>query len=152
MAYAAVTPAAFKVAKPQFVGVDDVLVQVYLDMAGRAADGSWDEEDYTNGVVAFACHLMTIDGKGTDAESRSHGKGMAEMQTIKSADLTLVRFQRAAGSSTMYQDWLASTACGKYYLMLLKLNRGGPRVVTGGCGAFSGYAKDATGWPLVFYA
>lgn len=156
MAYAAVTPALFKEAKPQFAAVSDNLVQIYLTMAGRAADESWPEEDYPFAVIAYACHLMTIEGLGTDAASQSHAKGMADLQTIKSADLTLTRFAKAA-STTPYKEWLNSTPCGKQYGFMLKMLRGGPRVAMAASDcAVSGYAKDGIGntygWPGVFHA
>lgn len=153
----AVTVEQFKASKPQFALVENALVQIYLDMAGRVVDGSWDAKDMDDGQIAFACHLMTMDGLGNDSASRQWAKGMGEMQTIKSADLTLVRFQRSAGEGTEYVNWLAKTACGQFYGMLLRMNRAGPRIVTlnDGAARVSGYAKDAGnryGWPGVFNA
>jgi hypothetical protein len=154
-AYDPVTPAEFKAAKPQFAAVDDAVVQSYLDMAARVVDQSWTAGDYKNAIIAFACHLMTLEGLGTDAASQSHASGAAEYESIKSGVLTLTRFRAAAGATTPYMDWLNSTPCGKYFVFLLRLNRGGPRVATVSTAMPSGYAKDwcgpAYGWPGVFY-
>jgi hypothetical protein len=152
MAYPEVTTALFKEMKPQFAAVADPVVQIYLNLAKRAADGSWGADDYPVAIVYYACHLMTIEGLGNDAASRSHSKGMADLQTIKSADVTLTRFQKAA-ETTAYSDWLASTPCGKQYAFLLRMNKSGPRVaMAASMPRASGYAKDtnAYGWPGVF--
>lgn len=154
MAYDPVTPAMFKQMKPQFVAVDDAVVQLYLNAAGRVVDESWPEEDYPLGVTAYACHLMTIDGLGTDAASKSFATGQADFQTIKSADVTLVRFQKSAAKSE-YGEWLASTPCGKQYAFMVRMLKSGPRVaMAASCPRVSGYAKDAPnqyGWPGVFF-
>ena len=155
MALPEVTPAQFKQIKTQFAAIADEIVQLYLNMARRAADDSWDADDYPLAIMHYACHLMTIEGLGTDAASKSHSKGMADLQTIKSADVTLTRFQSAA-STTKYSEWLASTPCGKQYAFMLRMNRSGPRVaMAASFPAVSGYAKDARnayGWPGVFFA
>src|SRR5690606_30513857 len=97
-------------------------------------------------VTALTCHLMTLDGLGTDAQSVSWATGEAAYQTIRSGQLTLTRFQKAAGGSS-YVDWLGQTGCGQFYALLLRANSGGPRVARGGGGyGRTAYAKD--GWPL----
>jgi hypothetical protein len=156
MAYPEVTTAQFKEIKPQFDNVSDDVVQLYLNMAKRAADDSWDEDEYPAAIIAYTCHLMTIEGLGTDAASKSHAKGMADLQSVKSADITLTRFQRSA-ATTPYSDWLQSTPCGKQYAFMLKLAKSGPRIaMAASLPAVSGYAKDAPrnayGWPGVFFA
>jgi hypothetical protein len=136
------TPAQFKVLKPQFASVPDVRVQSYLDMAARIV---FDPEDQ-DAVASLTCHLMTLDGLGTDASSKSFATGAASYQSIKSGQLTLTRFQKAAGGSS-YADWLGQTPCGQFYALLLKMARGGPRVARGGPSrCITAYAKD--GWPL----
>lgn len=154
MAYTPVTPTIFKQMKPQFNAVDDAVVQLYLNAAGRAVDESWPEEDYPLGVTAYACHLMTLDGLGTDAASKGFRTGQADFQTIKSADVTLVRFQKSA-ETTPYADWLGSTPCGKQYSFMVRMWKSGPRVAMAATlPCASGYAKDAPngyGWPGVFF-
>ena len=153
MAYTAVTASQFKTAKPQFASVADATVDVYLALGARVVDASWTEGDYQTAIISYACHLMTLDGLGTDEQSKSEANGTAQFQTIKSADLTLTRFAREATGSS-YGDWLASTACGRFFTILADMNRSGPRILYGGCNPVSGYAKDAPltmGWPLAFY-
>lgn len=146
MAYDALTPERFKTFKPQFDGVDDEVVQTYIDMASRFVDQSWAETDYEAAWIAVTCHLMTLDGQGDDEASKSFATGAAEFQTIKSADLTLTRYQRQSESMGSFTKWLSQTNCGRFYSILLQMNRGGPRIAMGTCGFYpSGYAKD---WPL----
>ncbi|CAN7517041.1 DUF4054 domain-containing protein [Brucella pseudogrignonensis] len=154
MAYDNLTPERFKVLKPQFAAVDDAVVQGYIDIASVFIDQSWPEKLYEQGWTAYTCHLMTMDGLGTDAESRSQASGRAQYQSIKSGELTLTRFQKAAGDMD-YGDWLSQTKCGAYFFQLLKMVKVGPRVAIGAIGGCaSGYAKDwqgpAYGWPGVF--
>jgi hypothetical protein len=143
MSYPALTPAAFKLLKPQFAEVDDAVVQQYIDMGGRMVDTSWTQLDYTNAWAAFTCHLMTLEGLGTDAQSQAFASGASEFQTIKSGELTLTRFKAAGGDGGGLWSWMGSTPCGRYYVMLLRMNRAGPvgiSVAGGGC--TSPYAKD----------
>lgn len=142
----AVTPAQFKAAKPQFAAVPDNQVQDYLNLAGSIVDNGWLATDRDNAIIAYTCHLMTLDGLGDDAESKGWRKGTAEFQTVKSGTLTLTRFKEDVGGGD-YGKWLQSTSCGKIFYWLLRANRGGPRLVMGGVNSpYSFYAKD---WPLV---
>jgi len=139
------TPAEFKARKPQFVAVPDLTVQTYLDMAERYV---FDPEN-DDAVTAFACHLMTLDGLGTDAASQSWKTGAAAYQSIKSGQLTLTRYQKAADAGTTWTSWLQQTPCGQFYALLLRMARGGPRVVSGGIGrCVTAYSKDQWGWPI----
>ena len=136
------TPAEFKVLKPQFADVPDATIQAYLTLAERIV---FDPEDDA-AMASLTCHLLTLDGLGTDPTSASYRTGAAQYQSIKSGQLTLTRYQRDAGSGTSYTSWLGQTPCGQFYALLLKMARGGPRVALGGGGrCITAYAKD--GWP-----
>lgn len=136
------TPNEFKALKPQFADVPDDVIQSYLTMALRIV---FDPED-VQALAALTCHLLTLDGLGTGADSEAHADGTAGFQTIRSGDLTLTRFQKQASGSS-YADWLRGTQCGTFYALLLKMSRGGPRVARGGPSRpITAYAKD--GWPL----
>lgn len=154
MSYEALTPARFKELKPQFAAVDDSVIQNYLDMAALFVDQSWPEKFYEQAWAAYACHLMTLDGLGADAESRSEASGRSQYQSIKSGELTLTRFQKDAGAMD-YSNWLSQTKCGAYFWQLLRMVKAGPRVAIGAVGGCaSPYAKDhltgVYGWPGVF--
>lgn len=155
MAYEQLTPAIFKTAKPQFADVDDATIQAYIDMAGQLVDTTWTPKGYSSAWIALTCHLMTLDGLGNDAASKGFKAGAAFYSTVRSGALTLSRFRTQAGADRPFQNWLEQTPCGKYYALMLKLNRGGPRVITTGVAPVtSPYAKDYAlyGWPGVFWS
>lgn len=154
MAYEALTPAKFKELKPQFADVDDAIVQGYIDMAAIWVDKSWVESSYIPAWAALTCHLMTLAGLGTDADSSAHKDGTVGFQTIKSGTLTLTKFAKDSGQSD-YKGWITSTPCGQFFYQLLAMNKRGPRVaVVSTAVCPSPYAKDwpcpAYGWPGVF--
>lgn len=138
------TPTEFKALKPQFTGVDNAVVQSYLDMAAELV---FDPEN-DMAVAALTCHMMTLDGRGTDAQSQSFASGEAAFQTIRSGQLTLTRYQRSSGGGR-FTEWLGQTNCGQFYALLLRANGGGPRVARGGSGyGVTAYAKDWPYWSL----
>lgn len=143
----AVTPTEFKTAKPQFAAVSDATVQGYLDLSELWVNG-WPAEWEDRATIAVTCHLMTIDGLGTDAGSQAFASGMGAFSTIKSGELTLSRFKgqaESAGQST--SGWFGQTPCGQQYLAMSRVLFGGPRVARGTVGGcVSPYAKDAW-WP-----
>lgn len=152
MPYDPVTPEQFKAVKPQFADVDEAVIQSYLDLAAIWVDESWPESVHQPAIMAVACHLMTLDGLGADAASKSFAKGSAEYQSIRTGNVTLTRFRSAsegAGQST--SGWFNQTACGRQFMVWARMFRGGPRVAIGcGSGRVTAYAKDAyrdAWWP-----
>lgn len=145
MPYNPVTPFEFTGAKPQFLCADDDLIQSYLDLAALWVDESWPEQVYRPAIIAVTCHLMTVDGIGTDPISQSFASGEGEYQSIKSGNVTLTRFRstaEAAGLST--SSWFNQTPCGRQFMVWARMFRSGPRVAVGaGSGCVTAYAKDA---------
>lgn len=145
MACTPITPARFKEMKPQFAAVDDAIIDGYIALGALWVDGSWPDRLCEAAQSAIVCHLMTLDGLGSDAESLGQASGSAQYQSVKSGELTLTRFQKTAGTMS-HMDWLSQTKCGAFFAQLLRMAKGGPRIAMGGVGGcHSGYAKD---WPL----
>ena len=143
MACTAITPARFKALKSQFSAVQDAVVSDYISLAQLwAAD--WPDSVCEAVQVAVTCHLMTLDGKGTDTDSKGFATGRGDMQSIRSGSVTLTRFRAAsegAGLSTV--EWFSQTPCGRQFLVYLRMYKAGPRVAMGAaCGTPSPYAKD----------
>lgn len=140
----AVTPAQFKTAKPQFAAVPDVTVQAYLDATAIIVDASWPASSADQATIALTCHLMTLEGLGTDAESQSQADGTWQYSDIWSGELRLRRQRdRAVAAGVSYTAWLQQTKCGQYFAILLRMTRGGPRAISIAIGVrTSGYAKD----------
>lgn len=141
MAYDKPTRDELIVMFPEFTTVPEPTVNEYIDMASRNVDTSWFELDYKRAIILLAAHLMALAGLGTGPDSVGNASNMSIYQTIKSGTLTLVRGAKASSNSGWGFD---STRYGRLFWMLLKQNRGGPRVTGGLFGPTSGYAKD---WP-----
>lgn len=146
MACTPLTPAEFKTARPSFSGVDDAVVQSYIDLAQIWAGGEWPDRLCQPVQVSVTCHLMTMDGLGADPESESFLNGEMDFQSVRSGQVTISRFRgvsQAAGKST--SEWFAQTTCGRMFLVFLRMSFGGPLYVSGAvCPPVSGYARD--GW------
>jgi len=87
---------------------------------------TWTEGDYANGIMLYACHLMTQDGLGVGAPPA----GLAGFRSIKSGALSLERGAAADVSAAS----LASTTYGQRFARLLRLNKGGMRVAASSAG------------------
>lgn len=127
---------------PEFTSVADVTVQEYIDMAAQNVDQSWLETDYNRAIKLLAAHLMALVGLGTGPDSVANGSNMSVYSLVKSGTLTL---QRKASASSDRAGWqFSATRYGRLFWILLRQNRGGPRVAVGVGAIPSGYAKD---WP-----
>lgn len=140
---AKITPAELIAAKPQFWGVAVEEIEPYIDLAQIWASGFPDSLCKVV-QIAIVCHLLTLDGRGDDADSQAFSSGHGDIQTISSGAVTITRFKAAsqdAGQTTA--KWFAQTACGRMFLALARGIKGGPRVAGAGSRAVSTYAKDA---------
>lgn len=147
MPYEALTPERFRTLKPEFQSLPDTEIQPRIDLASRFVDETWLENDYEPAWAAMTCHLLTLDGLGTSTEAEIAASGGSKLTSLKSGTLSLT-FASGQSSGDDFKDWLNESTCGRFYLTLLRLNKGGPRLLTGGMvGPSSGYAKD---WPYKF--
>ncbi len=146
MACEPITPAQFREKKQQFSDVGDVDVQNYIDLAQIWCGGNWPESLCQSAQVAVVCHLMTLDGIGTDRESREFRSGRGEFQTVKTGSVTLTRFRSVAeGAGLSTSSWFEQTVCGRHFLAMMRTVLSGPVYVGGSSSsAVSAYAKD--GW------
>lgn len=139
----------FKQLKPQFSSIPDTTVEEYIDVAQIWVSSSLDGIKCETAQAAVTCHLLTIDGLGTDAESKSFKSGHVHLQSVRSASVSFTRFKDAAenaGRSTV--DWFSQTKCGRLFLAINRGASGGPIVAQGGVAVrgVTGYARDAW-WP-----
>ena len=148
MACEPITPAGFKTAKPQFAAVDDAVVASYIALAQVWASGDWPSSVCFGVQVSVVCHLMTLDGLGSDQASMDFASGHSSMQSIKSSNVTFVRFRSAAQSAGMSTtDWFGQTPCGRQFMVYVRMFMSGPRWASAADPAgFTAYAKD--GWWL----
>lgn len=147
-----ITPVQFKTAKPQFSAVGDALVQTYIDLAQVWATADWPDSLCLPVQVSLVCHLMTLDGLGSDSRSRNFGRGTNEYQSVRTGSVTLTRFRSSAeraGLST--GDWFSQTPCGQQFMVFVRMFMSGARWVgTPYSAGVTPYAKDAyrDGWWL----
>ena len=140
----ALTATQFKALKPQFSGVSDATVDAYLDMALRWVGAGWAAADQDAAQAAVTCHLMTLEGLGTDAESQSFASGADRYTSIRSGELTLMRKTAAPDAAGDVNSWFGQTRCGQFYAILLRLNRRGPIGVSVATGTgHACYVKDS---------
>lgn len=146
----AITPSQFKSAMPQFASVDDAVVQSYIDLAQIWVNEDWVDPISMHAQMAVTCHLMTLDGLGSDARSRDFLSGRGEFQSVKSGNVTLTRFRSSAeGAGVSTGDWFSQTPCGRKFMVFVRMFSGGPVWASGSVGGqVSGYAKDQfrDGW------
>lgn len=129
MAYTVPDAADLKAAFPAFAAVDDDVITYWITRAGRSVDESWTEGDYAHAMMLLAAHLMVGQGLGTGAAAAAAAAGASEFKRMKSGALDLERFDSADGSGS---GGYASTSYGNQFLVLLRQNKGGPRVMATG--------------------
>lgn len=119
------TATFIRTAFPAFAAVPDLLINFWITRAARSVDTSWTEGDYTYAIALLTAHLMTANGLGTGAEIE--GYRSAGITKLKSGTLD-VTF--ADGTASDGGTGYGSTSYGRQFAVLLKQNRGGPRVIT----------------------
>ena len=140
MAYFRPTPEQLQAKYPAFADVADATIQIYLDDA--PVDESWLERDHANAIMLWAAHTMTLNGIGADEIGQA---GAAGLSRLKSGTLD-VSFKESSSSS---DGGYGGTNFGRQFYALLRVNKGGTRVIAGAGRCQSGYAKDLpilNGW------
>lgn len=62
MSYTVPSATTFKTRHPRFAEVADGTVTLYLAEAARTVTSSWSENDYADGIMYLAAHLMVMEG------------------------------------------------------------------------------------------
>lgn len=127
MAYTAPTPADLKIRYAAFAAVADEIIQYWLTDAERFVDQSWFESDYAPALIAAAAHNMSLDGHGSVSGSGSIPAGVTRFKS-GAIDLTLTE---ASANAQVKGGW-ASTRYGREFALLLRKNKGGPRLISAG--------------------
>lgn len=121
MAYTIPTVADLKLQFPAFADVPDATVQAYIDRAARTVTEAWSENDYADGILLLACHLMVLSGLGKGAAAESYANGMAGYSTVRSGQLTLQRAASSQETEGVPSPWNA-TGYGVQFYWLAKRN------------------------------
>lgn len=129
MAYTAPTPTELKAVFAAFADVPDATVQYWLGRAALSVDESWAEADFAHARMLLAAHLMVLNGLGAGAEAEMAAAGAAGFKVMKSASLSLERFDPPSSRRAGLYD---GTSYGRQFAALLAVNRGGPRLTNTG--------------------
>lgn len=86
------TTAALRATLPAFAGVDEMVLQRYLDMAARGADLSAFGDSADDAHIFLAAHLMSLAGIGPGAQAGQ----LAGFTSVKAGSLSLTRSEQAA--------------------------------------------------------
>jgi hypothetical protein len=120
MPYTAPTRDEFIAAYPEFEDTEGTLIDNALARGGRNVDTTWFEDDYQTGYMLYAAHLLALNeiaadtgGEGGNIASESLGPISVSYSKSATADPT----------------GFGVTSYGQQYYNLLKLNRGGPRII-----------------------
>lgn len=118
----AVSPAVLRIRYPAFTGVDDAVVQYWLDDALRIVTVAWGS-DAVPGQLALAAHNMALSGVAgitkTDAEQMPAG-----VTKFKSASMDVSVSETAANRSLT--GGYGATRYGQEFQIMLRRNAGGP--------------------------
>jgi hypothetical protein len=128
MAYDVPTADELQVRYTAFADVDDAVVTYWITDAQRFVTEAWTETDYAVALMAMAAHNMALAGLGTQAAVTS---GIpAGVRRFKSGSFE-AEFTEQHANAAASGD-LSSTRYGQEYALLLRRNRGGPRVTPTG--------------------
>jgi hypothetical protein len=146
MAYTAPMPADLKARYTAFASVADATIQIYLnDANGGDVDQSWAERDFSPAIQAAAAHRMARAGVLGSSGAADVSAGL---NSFKSASVS-IEFNPDAVKASVKGGW-ASTPYGQQYAELLRRNKAGARVTSGGvvdCNpGFNGYAGPLPPW------
>ena len=128
MAYVVPTAADLKLRYPAFTAVDDAVVTYWITDAQRSVDESWSETDYGPALLALAAHNLSLAGLGADSATLAAlpaGVTRVKSGSFEAAFTDAAANARATGS-------FDATRYGQEYLVMLRRNRGGPRVMATG--------------------
>lgn len=114
-----ITPADFKIRFPEFTGVDNTRIQLFIDDSVLILNEAFWGPKYDMGLSYYSAHLLKIAIR-TEPGLNSSANNVGPISS-KSVDGVSVSYAISASSSTdTADDFLKSTAYGQRYLLLRK--------------------------------
>lgn len=126
MPYTAPTAADLKTRYPAFTPVPDATIDYWIADAGRMVDASWFEADQKPAALSLAAHNMALSGVLPKTGAASLPAGVTRFRSA-SMDVGL----SDAAANRALTGGYAATPYGQEFAVMLRRNRGGPRLV--GC-------------------
>lgn len=124
-----VTPTDLTTRYAAFATVDPTTIQAFLDEATGGVDDSWILADQKPALMAYAAHLMALDGVGAAASTVDLGGQALEvtgaLESVQVGDVR-VKFGSSDGSdgggSGSYGQFARTGYGRRYYELLLRSN------------------------------
>lgn len=132
MAYIQPTPATFKARFPQFIPVNDALVQLVLDEAIGKVGESWLERDRVPAQLYLTAHLLTLEGEPDRAMGKAGNialTGPMKSRKVGDVEVTYAGVSGSGSSATGVDAIYGGTTYGQQFLALMRMNFAGPMVV-----------------------
>jgi hypothetical protein len=120
---------------PAFASVSYTTIAVHIRDALSGADTTWKEADYHPAVLSLAAHNMALLGLGDEGEVEGYRR--AGVTSIRDGAFGVSFSDKAVGRAN--GGGLDATPYGRAYMVLLRRNRGGPRLVGGALGGDGWY-------------
>lgn len=128
------TPAQLITRYPAFADVAPETIAVHIADALAGVDTSWLAADYEPAVSSLAAHNMALLGIGETDERTGYAR--AGVSSIKDGAFSVSFNDKTVAAAS--GGGFDATPYGRAYKVLLRRNRGGPRLVGG--------AAQPTGW------
>lgn len=133
MPYTAPTAADIKTRFPAFAGIDNALIELYIDEAMLWVDTTWFETDYTIAIQYLTAHFMAAEGLLVSATGSGSAAGAVsgpiKSERLGDAAITYSDRGSTGGWSGTDAD-LATTPYGQRFLALRNANH--PAILTTG--------------------
>jgi hypothetical protein len=110
---------------PAFASVPLTTVRAWLTDAERSVDDSWAEGDYAAALMSLAAHNMALAGLGAASGTGAIPAGVTR---FKSGAMDVTVSEAAAGA--MAKGGYQATRYGREFALLLRRNKGGPRLLS----------------------
>ena len=118
------TPLQLKTRYPEFTGVADTTVAALISEASPMVDEGWEEGDRLPGVLALTAHYLSLEGyPGRTSPTSAFDVNNSGRNVVsrKVGDVA-VQFRDAQGEGNSGTASLGTTAYGRRFLQLLRLN------------------------------
>jgi hypothetical protein len=122
---------------PAFADVSPDTIQIWLTDAERLVDTSWIEADYPVALMALAAHNMALAGLGATTSSSVLPAGATSLRSGSFA-VTIAEEVAKAQAGFGYD----ATRYGVEFAVMLRRNKGGPRVTATGTIPTSPYRRS----------
>lgn len=107
----AVTPASLEIVYPEFIGIDDARVQIFIDRAARNMNEEQWGEKYDDGLTDLAAHML--------AQALEEGDAAPSAPASDSAGGVSTSYQAVSGEKSQDSE-LSATSYGRSYLRQLR--------------------------------